>query len=163
MESNNVKLFDANIDVHKPRVWAKRCIYIKYKVGNISNSKKLPLVEIDEESFPRWCLCVCVCDYYENSLFDLPGVSRIRLMRLLDRWQLIMIIPILWVNPALLPPANEVWGKAMFYTCLSFCSRGRGMSTPFRVATAQGKQGIWFWHREKFANSGKIFGLWLLT
>ena len=24
-------------------------------------------------------------------------------------------------------------------------------------------QGIWFWHREKIANTGKIFGLWLLT
>ena len=24
-------------------------------------------------------------------------------------------------------------------------------------------QGILFWHREKFANTGKIFGLWLLT
>ena len=23
-------------------------------------------------------------------------------------------------------------------------------------------QGILFWHREKFANTGKIFGLWLL-
>ena len=51
--------------------------------------------------------------------------------------------------------------------------------TLIRVATAQGKQGkqefgsyffqtgktqgILFWHREKFGNAGKIFGLWLLT
>ena len=26
----------------------------------------------------------------------------------------------------LLPPANEVWGKVKFYTCVSFCSQGRG-------------------------------------
>ena len=26
-----------------------------------------------------------------------------------------------------LPPANEVWGKVMFYTCLSFCSQGEGV------------------------------------
>ena len=26
----------------------------------------------------------------------------------------------------LLPPTNEVWGKVMFYTCLSFCSQGGG-------------------------------------
>ena len=25
-----------------------------------------------------------------------------------------------------LPPANEVWGKVMFYTCLSFCPREAG-------------------------------------
>ena len=31
---------------------------------------------------------------------------------------------------ASLPPANEVWGKVMFYTCVSFCSRGEGVSIP---------------------------------
>ena len=28
----------------------------------------------------------------------------------------------------LLPPANEVWGKVMFYTCLSFCSQEGSLS-----------------------------------
>ena len=27
----------------------------------------------------------------------------------------------------LLPPTNEVWGKVMFYTCLSFCSPEGGV------------------------------------
>ena len=27
-----------------------------------------------------------------------------------------------------LPPANEVWGKVMFYTRVSFCARGKGVS-----------------------------------
>ena len=31
----------------------------------------------------------------------------------------------LWGNPhRTLPPANEVWGKAMFYTCVLFCPHG---------------------------------------
>ena len=38
-----------------------------------------------------------------------------------------------WKSPgisdkcSLLPPANEVWGKVMFYTCVSFCSLGEGV------------------------------------
>ena len=28
--------------------------------------------------------------------------------------------------PRFLPPANEVWGKVMFYMCLSFCSQEDG-------------------------------------
>ena len=31
---------------------------------------------------------------------------------------------ITWIK--LLPPANEVWCKIMFYTCVSFCSGGGG-------------------------------------
>ena len=61
-------------------------------------------------------------------------------------------------------------------TLLAFVVIWRIYRNIIRVATAQGKQGIgfllfpdrktqgiWFWHREKFANTGKIFGLWLLT
>ena len=29
------------------------------------------------------------------------------------------------LNRTFLPPANEVWGKVIFCTCLSFCSRGK--------------------------------------
>ena len=31
-----------------------------------------------------------------------------------------------WRRLCLLPPANEVWGKAMFYSRVSFCSQERG-------------------------------------
>ena len=37
-----------------------------------------------------------------------------------------------------LPPANEVWGKAMFYTRLSFCSRGGGL--PPKVGEAASRE-----------------------
>ena len=30
---------------------------------------------------------------------------------------------------AYLPPANEVWGKVIFYTCLPFCSQGGGLAS----------------------------------
>ena len=40
-----------------------------------------------------------------------------------------------WVcgsRPLLLPSANEVAERLCFYTCLSFCPQGRGMSAPVR-------------------------------
>ena len=49
--------------------------------------------------------------------------------------KILQISPHFW-RIALLLPANEVWGKAYFCTCLSFCSQGRrylGRYTPWQV------------------------------
>ena len=63
-----------------------------------------------------------------------PGLSKKIFISLTLHWTKCLITA---RKLAFLQPANEVWGKVMFFTpvCRSFCSRGRGVPVPLHAGT----------------------------
>ena len=58
----------------------------------------------------------------------LPHKKKDSMSASVPSWTWVTIVTNLYIKcliPWFLSPANEVWGKLCFYTCVSFCSQGR--------------------------------------